>query len=172
MGNTERFVVALVGSPFGLTGRVKITPPSGEEAHLFDLKNVILRLQNDKKEYVEKEYLIEEVFYSPLSVKFWGIDSPEAAKTLNGAEILVTREQAAPLYEGEFYIEDLRGLNLVNEGKTIGIINDVFEGGSGFLVEVLLESGEKRLVPFRDEFFGLVDPAADRVELLNNWILE
>ena len=170
---TERFVAALVGPPFGLTGRVKISSPSGEENHLFNLKSVILRLKTaDKKNRPEKEYKIEKVFTSPLSVKFAGIDSPEAARSLKGAEILVPREQAAPLYEGEFYIEDLRGLEVTVQGSAVGTINDIIEGGGGFLAEILLQSGEKRLVPFRNEFFGLIDPAAGRAELLNNWILE
>jgi 16S rRNA processing protein RimM len=175
---TERFAAALVGAPFGLTGRLKIEPLSGEGGHLLGLKKVVLRLQTAKKEHPkaaplpEKEFIIEEIFTSPLSVKLEGIDSPEAAKALRGAEILVPREQAAPLYEGEFYIEDLRGLEVVVEGRTAGTISDVVEGGGGFLVEVLLLSGEKRLVPFRNEFFGPVDPAAGRAELLNRWILE
>ena len=167
MGNTERFAAALVGPPFGLTGRVKIEPLSGEETHLLKLKNILLRKGTE-----EKEYQIEEVFTAPLSVKFTGIDSPEAAKTLKGAEMLVPRWQAAPLNEGEFYIEDLRGLEVTAQGRTVGTISDVLEGGGGFLVEILLETGGKKLVPFRNEFFSSIDPAAGQAELLNSWILE
>lgn len=180
------FIVALAGSPFGLSGRLKIESLSGEEAHLLGLKKVLLRKSSPALQggqtlldgqarpgNPEKEYIIEEVFTSPLSVKFAGIDSPEAAKALKGAEILAPREQAAPLRKGEFYIEDLRGLNVVTAGKSIGTIHDVIEGGGGFLVEILLEpDGEKRLVPFRNEFFGQVDLAAGRAELLETWILE
>ena len=175
---TERFAAALVGPPFGLTGRLKIESPSGETSHLLGLKKVVLRKGRGgekgcgEKGGTEQEYLIEEVFTAPLSVKFAGIDSPEAARALKGAEILVPREQAAPLSEGEFYIEDLRGLEVIAEGKTVGTISDVIEGGGGFLVEVLLVSGSKRLVPFRNEFFGKVDPAAGWTELLEPWILE
>jgi len=181
LGNTERFVSALLGSPFGLNGRVKIESLSGEENHLLELKKITLR-----KGQVEKEYKVEEVFSSPLSLKLAGIDSPEAAKALKGAEILIPREQAAPLKEGELYIEDLRGLEVIAEGGknsegkkedkikgtiVVGTINDVIEGGGGFLAEILLPSGEKKLVPFRNEFFGKVDLAGGRAELLHTWIL-
>jgi len=182
---TEYFAAALVGPPFGLTGRLKIESYSGETSHLLGLKKVVLckgrgesrgksrdEGQDKEKNCTEQEYIIEEIFTSPLSVKFAGIDSPEAARTLKGAEILVPREQAAPLNEGEFYIEDLRGLEVIAEGKTIGTISDVIEGGGGFLAEVLLGSGSRRLVPFRHEFFGKIDPAAGRAELLESWILE
>jgi len=177
---TEHFAVAVVGAPFGLTGRVKIESLSGEDSHLLGLKKVLLQKsrggRNPEKEIAKEipatEYTIEEIFASPLSVKFAGIDSPEAARTLKGAEMLVPREQAAPLLDGEFYVEDLRGLEVFANGQTIGSVNDVIEGGGGFLAELLLASGEKRLVPFRNEFFGKIDLAAGRAELLHTWILE
>ena len=167
MGNAKHFIAAFIGSPFGLSGRVKIESLSGEKNHLLQLQKVILRKGKE-----EKEYIIEEVFTAPLSVKFAGIDSPEAAKTLKGSGVIIPRELAAPLSKGEFYIEDLRGLEVTAKGRTVGTISDVIEGGGGFLVEILLISGEKKLVPFRNEFFGDIDPAAGRAELLNDWILE
>ena len=164
---TERFVAAILGAPFGLSGRVKIESLSGEEKHLFDLQKATLR-----KEEQEKEYTIEEMFSSPLSFKLKGIDSPEAAKALTGAEILVPRDHAAPLKNDEFYIEDLRGLEVIAEGITVGSISALFEGGGGFLAEITLKNGEKKLVPFRDQFFGKIDLAAGTAELENIWILE
>ena len=167
MGITERFATALLGSPFGLSGRIRVDSLSGEKNHLLQLQKVTLR-----KGETEKEYTVEEVFKAPFSLKLEEIDSPEAAKTLKGAEIIIPRELAAPLNEGEFYIEDLRGLRVFFKGKSMGTINGLVEGGGGFLAEILLMSGEKKLVPFRDEFFDCVDPAAGRAELLNDWILE
>jgi 16S rRNA processing protein RimM len=165
---TERFVAALVGAPFGLDGRVKIRSLSGETEHFFRLKKITLR-----RDGAERDYAVEGFFPRPLSVKLAGIDSPEAAKALAGAELLTERSEAAPLAEGEFYIEDLKGLTVYGGGSAIlGTIADVLEGGGGFLAEIVLVSGEKRLVPFRDEFFGAVDLENSRTELLAAWILE
>lgn len=166
---TERFAAALVGAPFGLDGRVKIRSLSGEEEHLLRLKKITLR-----RDGVERVYAVEEFFPRPLSVKLAGINSPEAAKALAGAELLAERSEAAPLAEGEFYIEDLKGLDVYGgaDSALLGKIADVLEGGGGFLAEIVLFSGEKRLVPFRDEFFGVVDLENGRTELLAAWILE
>ncbi|MDR1306752.1 MAG: ribosome maturation factor RimM [Treponema sp.] len=168
----ERFVVALAGASFGLKGWLKITSLSGETTHLRSLKRVFLRDGT--------EYAIEGVSLSPLSVKLAGIDSPEAARMLTGAEMLVPRAEAVPLGEGEFYVEDLRGLEVFTlpgapgagkAGDPVGHIADVIEGGGGFLAEILFPSGEKKLVPFRNEFFGPVDSLSRRIELLETWIL-
>jgi 16S rRNA processing protein RimM len=157
---------------------VKLRSLSGETAHILSLKTVLLRRGD-----TTAEYALEGVLASPLAVKFAGVGSPEAARVLRGAELLVPRENAAPLGPAEFYIEDLLGLEVFarfppekdNSGlqeEPIGSVANVVEGGGGFLVEILLPSGKKKLVPFRDEFFGPVDPAAGRMELLVRWVLE
>jgi 16S rRNA processing protein RimM len=122
---------------------------------------------------------IEECSASPPGVlmRFEGIESPEAAKTFNGAQLISGRDQAAPLEDGEFYIEDLKGLPVAGEnGETIGFISDIIEGGGGNLVEIELKqihgSTERKLVPFRKEFFSEISPEKGRIVLSNLWILE
>jgi 16S rRNA processing protein RimM len=166
---TDRFVAALVGLPFGLKGFVKVRPLSGESGHIRALPSVLLRLGG-----IEGVYEVEEITGTDAApmVKFRGIDSPEAARSLTGAELLVDRAQAAPLKPGEFYVEDLRGLPVfLPGGEPVGEITDVIEGGGGSLIELRLPSGDLRLVPFRDEFFGDVNPRENRAVLLERWIL-
>jgi 16S rRNA processing protein RimM len=133
------------------------------------LKEVTLRAE--KGEFLFEIEDIVLVFHG-MVIKFRGINSPEEAHALHGAEIVVSREQATPLAEGEFYIEDLKGMNVELNGKAVGEIVDLVEGGGGFLAEIQLLDGEMRFVPFRDEFFGEINMVSDRVELLNGWILE
>jgi 16S rRNA processing protein RimM len=166
---TERFVAALVGAPFGLRGFVKLRSLSGETAHLLKPRRLTLRLGGR-----EQVWDVEAAEEAPpaLLMKFRGIDSPEAAKTLQGAEILLGREDAAPLGPGEYYIEDLKGLEVYAGTEALGTITAILEGGGGSLAELRLKTGETRLVPFRDEFFGDIDIEGRRAELLGRWILE
>jgi 16S rRNA processing protein RimM len=173
---TEKFIIGLVGAPFGVKGFLKIHSCSGEIDHLLKLKSVIV-----SKDGAEREYQIEEIAPALPSVlmRFSSIDNPEKAKTLNGAQLIANREQAAPLSKGEFYIEDLKGLPIISladagveNGEIIGAITDVIEGGNGELVEIKLSGGEKRLVPFRKEFFPEINPQNGKVILQNTWILE
>ena len=108
-----------------------------------------------------------------MLIRFKGIDSPEAASLLNGAEIIADREFAAPLKNGEYYVEDLKGLEVVGyDGESLGYITEIIEGGGGQLAELRLNSGKKRLVPFRSEFFGDVDLENGKIVLLVQWILD
>ena len=168
---TGQFVAAIVGPPFGLKGFVKVRSLSGEIDHLLRLESAVLR-QDGR----ERALAIEEIIPLPpaVLVKFAGFDSPEAAKTLAGAELLVDRDAACPLAPGEFYIEDLKGLTVAaaDSGQIIGHITGILEGGGGELAEILLAGGGTKLVPFRKEFFAEINPEKGQALLLNLWILE
>jgi len=174
---TEKFIIGLVGSPFGVKGFVKVNPCSGEIDHLLKLKSAVIN--KDGKEQILQ---IEEIAPSSPAVlmRFAGIDSPEKAKTLSGAQLIAGREQAAPLGDDEYYIEDLKGLPVIFSGAegedasevVIGYITDIIEGGNGELAEIKLLNNEKRLVPFRKEFFSEISPQKGKMILKNLWILE
>jgi 16S rRNA processing protein RimM len=171
---TERFTAAIIGAPFGLKGFVKARSLSGENGHLLALRRAALCLDG-----VEAVYEVAETAQTGAQalIRFQGIDSPEAAKRLRGAELLVSRDEAAALRSGEYYVADLRGLDVVaacvvDGFEVIGTVTDVLEGGGGDLLEMRLLSGELKLVPLRDEFFGDMSPAEGRVVLLQRWILE
>ncbi|MDR0457142.1 MAG: ribosome maturation factor RimM [Treponema sp.] len=168
---TEQFVAGIVGAPFGLKGFVKVKPLSGEIDHLLKLRSVILR-QGEK----EQSLTIEESAAIPPSVamRFAGFHDPEATKALRGAELLVSREDAAPLQPGELYVEDLKELAVLaaDSGEILGHITTIIEGGGGDLAEIRLQNGTTRLVPFRKEFFTGIDLEKRQVILHNLWILE
>ena len=179
---TGKFIIGLIGAPFGVKGFVRVHSLSGEIEHLLKLQSAVVN-----KDGRERIYQIAESSPAPPAVliRFAGIDSPEKAKALTGAELITGREQAAPLNDGEFYIEDLKELQVFTEnGETIGRIMDIIEGGGGELVEILLANCQKRLVPFRREFFkeiSLGDFAVPyggnfgekgRAVMQNLWILE
>jgi len=153
-----------------LEGFVKVRPFSGETDHFTRLENVILRQDGKEKNWNVAEVVPRGNF---LLLRFAGIDNPEAAGLLNGAEIIVGREYAAPLKEGEYYVEDLKGLEVVStEGQILGHIADMVEGGCGQLAEVMLLSGVKRFVPFRKEFLGELNLLDGKIILLEPWVLD
>ena len=157
-----------------MKGFVKIRPCSGEIDHLLKLQSVIINKDGNEKLLKIIESAPSHAGGTPaVLMHFEGINSPEAAKTLNGAQLIAGRNEAAPLNYDEFYIEDLKGLPVITENdEVIGKITDIIEGGGGELVEIKLNNGEKRLIPFRKEFFYEISLEKGKVLLQNTWILE
>ena len=145
--------VGFVRGSHGLTGEVRVESSSGRYEHIAVLKEVTLVQKGISAKYaVENARVAGNVLY----VKFVGVDSPEAAKKLNGAALQTSRENACPLKEGEWYVEDLKKCSLdyfreenglgndvaptddIRSRSVVGSITDVLEGGAGELLEVLL----------------------------------
>ncbi len=176
----DLLVTGYIRSSHGLDGFVKVESASGEVAHFAELEEISLRPKGS--EGPVKRYEIEAVEGSSalLLLKLKGIDTPEAAKALSGMELLVPRDQACPLEEDEWYVDDLCQCNLVYQGNPIGKIAGVMEGGAGDLLEVTLfegsnpdlSGGKTRLIPMQKEFIGKVDLSSKTVELMHRWILE
>jgi 16S rRNA processing protein RimM len=174
----ETLAIGRLGAPKGLRGDLKVQSYSGESAHFFRLKEARLHGQGPRGEVREltlKVIRIEGEGPS-LTMAFEGYPTPESARVLTGLEIIVPREEAAPLKPGEWYIHDLIGLRLIDasggRGTELAVVRSVVEGGSDPWLEAILPNGRSALVTFRKEFVGEIDLEAGTIELLAPWLLD
>ena len=80
-----------------------------------------------------------------------GVSDRTAAEALRGQLVEVDRAALPPLGEGEYYHADLVGLPCVDDaGSPIGSVAAIENFGAGDLIEVLLPSGKRSLIPFRE----------------------
>ena len=76
------------------------------------------------------------------------MDRIEDVERLKGAELLIPREEAIELEEGEYFIPDLLGLRVVtDDGRDLGVIRDVIETGANNVYDVRGEDGKSILIP-------------------------
>jgi 16S rRNA processing protein RimM len=80
-------------------------------------------------------------------VHFAGYDSPEDSRRLTGLWLAIPRERLPKLPPGEYYWDDLVGLEVVTDiGVTLGTVTDVFSTGAHPILNI---QGERaHLVPF------------------------
>ena len=193
----DQFVVGIVRGSHGITGEFKVESTSGEYEHFADMDEVTLT--NGTVSRLAKVESVSEGS-NILYMKLEGINSPEEAAKFNRWEIVVPRNKAHKLQKDEWYIEDLKGCSIwyketagdtapaFDENSIVGTVTNVLEGGSGYLVEILLSescsflSDDVKLtrkgnpktvyVPFKDEFIGKVDVDNRQMQLMHLWILE
>ncbi len=141
---------------FGIKGMVKVKPFTENTKKRFDnLKKVYIKNKNEKKEYE-----IEEVKYHKemVLIKFKGIENPEQANILRNSYLVIDRENEKPLEEGTYYIVDMIGLEVyTEEGKKIGILDDIFNSGSSDIYVVKDELGKQILLPAIEEVIKKID---------------
>jgi 16S rRNA processing protein RimM len=92
-----------------------------------------------------------------------GIVTPEEAKEWSGAMVSVLWEELPPPEEGEYYVADLIGCDVVDAGGVrVGELVGVKEGPAHDWLVIRREDGES-LLPMVSEFVREVDVEGRRI---------
>ena len=155
---------ATVGSRHGLEGFLKIYSLSGEYDHLERLDECVLRMKDGSEKKVIAESI--RLVSGDALIRFRGYDTPEKARVLAGGVLFIERSQAPELGEGEFYVADFYGLDVISDGVRAGTIEDTSEGAQAIMLHIRCNDGRIRLVPYLPVFLSHPDFDKGTIELL------
>ncbi|MBQ2745663.1 MAG: ribosome maturation factor RimM [Lachnospiraceae bacterium] len=144
MQDLDLFRVGVIANTHGVKGEVKIFPTTDAPERFKKLKSVIL---DAKREKITLEIQSARFFKNLVIVKFKGIDNINDIEKYKGCDLYVTRENATPLDEGEYYIADLIDMKVVDEeNKELGVLFDVMQTGANDVFVVKLKDSDKELL--------------------------
>ena len=124
--------VGVITSTHGIRGEVKVFPTT---------------LDNGK-ERRDLEITSVKFFKNQVILKFKGIDDINDVEKYKKAPLFVTRENAVPLEENEYFIADLIGLSVTSdEGEELGVIADVLQTGANDVYVVKKAGANDLLIP-------------------------
>ena len=87
-----------------------------------------------------------------------------AAEKLRGTEVFVTEDDLPELPEGQYYVRDLIGMQVVTDaGEALGEVSDVIQNTAQDLFEVKMADGRKVLIPKVDAFVLDIDAQQRRI---------
>ncbi len=135
----------IIANTHGLRGEVKVFPTTDDPKRFLDLDEVIL----DKgKEKLTLEIENVRFFKNMVILKFKGIDNIDDVARYRKMPLYVTREQAVPLAENEYFIADLIGLSAVSdEGESLGTVSDVIQSAANDIYVIKQQGVSDLLVP-------------------------
>ena len=147
----------------GLRGDVQVRPASENPTWVGVLKEVTL---GRKTLRIQRAVLKDRLVYLSF----------EEHSTRNDVEPLVGSKLFAPFDalpdpgEGEFWVDDMLGLTVLEEAssKVIGTVKDVLSsGGMDYLEIQLMEQSDTQLIPFTHHFFPTVDMEKRQITTAN-----
>mgnify|MGYP000498743984 FL=1 len=142
------FRVGVIANTHGIRGEVKVFPTTDDVKRFDYLKEAYI---DAGKEKIKVEVSNVRYFKNLVIVKFKGIDNINDIERYKGKDLLVTRENALPLEEGEYYLADIIGANVYTEdGNLFGSLEDVIETGANLVYSVQHE-GKEVLLPVIDD---------------------
>ena len=147
--------VGVITTTHGIRGEVKVFPTTDDVNRFKQLKQV---LADTGKEKVLLEVEGCKFFKQFVILKFKGIDNINDVEQYKKCPLLVTREEAVPLEEDEYFVADLIGLKILTEtGIEIGVLKDVISTGANDVYAVELPDGGEILLPAIKECIMEVD---------------
>ena len=127
MSDSPEFItVCQLMRTHGVKGHIKAMPLTHDITRHMSLKAVAVKKKNGEILGLEIEESRQAGNLGLL--KFKGIDTPEAAKFLVNADVMIPESERLPAPEGEYYIDDLVGFRVKTEdGREVGEVLEVQE---------------------------------------------
>ena len=147
--------IGVVTRPHGLRGEVKVFPTTSDPERF---KNCDLVFLVTKKEVLELHVESVKYFKKQVILKFKEFSKVEDVEGFHQCDLMVDREDAIELGEGEYFLYDAIGCRVVSdEGAEIGEIKDVLETGANPVFVIKTDAGKEVLFPVIDECILSVD---------------
>jgi 16S rRNA processing protein RimM len=172
---TERVTVARILRPHGRRGEVACEILTDFPERLKKLKAVeLMGASADGRAGVPRRAAVRSCWIShsrggQAIFLFEGSDSISDAERLVGLDVQIPLSARMALPSGSYYITDLAGCEVRENGATIGRVRDVQpigEGVSGTPVLVVDWSGGELLIPLAQDICVRVDTAARVIEVV------
>ena len=170
--------VGRIADAWGIKGWFKVTSYSSDAEVLLTAKNwYLLPAEKGAKHFTGTVLLPVKqarTHSDSIVATAAAVGDRNAAETLRGARIFVSRTAFPAADEGEFYWVDLLGLSVVNrEGVAMGVVKDLLATGPQTTLVLAYDEGGKereRMIPFVDAYVDKVDLAGKSI--LVDWQLD
>lgn len=153
-------LVGTIVSTHGIKGEVKVK--SDSSFNRFVIGNKLYLKNNEKtKEIIVDSHRTHKGFDL---ITFNGLKNINDVLEFVGFEVYVDIEGNEELEEGEFYFDDLIGLNAYDdEDNLLGVIIDINEVPQGIILELKKVDKTIAYIPFVDEFIKEVDLDEEKI---------
>ncbi|WP_281746087.1 ribosome maturation factor RimM [Thermanaerovibrio acidaminovorans] len=168
----SRVTVGRIVGTHGIKGSLKLKPLTDYPERFLHMETLYLELPQVKGRHrPPRELKILDVRFQDgkdlFIVTLEGIDTIEMAEDLKGALITVAPEDRVPLEEGVYWIDDIIGLEVVEDetDAVLGVVEDVMPTGSNDVYEVRTPDGVLKMIPATGEVIRKVDLEARQIRV-------
>jgi 16S rRNA processing protein RimM len=133
----------------GIGGEIRIHPLTDFPERFFEMKTLCAQLPGKPDKELEVLSVRPHEGKGQLLVSVSGITDKDSADALKGRIITVAPQERVKLPEGEYWIDSLIGLDVIEaeSGEHLGKIEDVLSTGSNDVYQVRTGGGAVKLVP-------------------------
>lgn len=153
MTESKRILIGEIATAHGIKGFVKVRSFVEDE----DL------LQGDQVFTTESgtktiKITLKNALKGDWVAEVKGVIDRNEAERLRGTKLYIDRAALPESDDGEYYVEDLKGMKIVDkDGKNIGKVLSIENFGASDLIDIQPEAGSSFYIPFTDDTVINVD---------------
>ena len=161
--------IGRISGPHGLKGEFKVIPLTDFPERFKDMKT--LNLYDPESGQFLRTLDVKQVRNRPekghvliLASEICYVDQAEA---LRGSLIKIGKDEMVDLPEGEYWVDDLVGLDIVDydSGEKLGVLVEIATTGASDLYFVDCCDGKKRHIPAVKEFIKEIDMEQGKISV-------
>lgn len=157
----DYIVVGKIFNVHGIKGELKVFP----------LTDDINRFKKLKKCFIKKEEYnvsMARINKNNIILKLDEINDRTEAEKFKNQYIEILREDSVDLEEGEYFIEDLKGLKVLNqEGKEIGVMVDVLTSAAVDIYVFKIDGKEQMLPAVKENIIEIKEDCYIKINTKN-----
>ncbi|MDR1510357.1 MAG: ribosome maturation factor RimM [Synergistaceae bacterium] len=165
-GKRDRIQIGRIVGAHGTRGEIRIVPTTDYPERFFGMKTLCAEFSGNPREHSKPPVLLEVTGMRPHEGKgqilaaVSGIGDKDSADALKGYAITVAPEERVELTEGEYWVDSLIGLDVVDDdgGGYLGKIEDVMSTGSNDVYRIKTEDGSMKLIPAIGDVVRSISP--------------
>lgn len=156
---SEKTIIGQVVGIHALGGEFKVKPLTDYPDRFLSMKKLPLyREDNFVRELsISRVRFLEGHKGAVFVFSCEEVSDPEGAQALVGCCVCVPDGARVPLPEGQYWIDDLIGMSVVESGELRGVVKDFVRSGGNELYIVEGLDGKERMIPAVDEFVKNID---------------
>lgn len=163
ISNSKRLLVGTINGLFGVQGWVKIFSHTEPRKNILIYKPWHIQING---QWQILEFTNGRAQAKTIVAKIIDIDDREQARALIGTDVYIEKSQLLKLNEGEYYWEDLIGLEVIGQsGFVFGKVESLADTGAN---HVIIVRGDKEYwIPYVEPF--LIETDLEKQQILVDW---
>ena len=165
----ERIEIGRIVGAHGVKGVIRVHPLTDYPERFMDMQRLCVGRAGKPSKVLDVEGVNLHEGKGQFLFKVRGIEDRDEAEALTGFIVTVSPEERVALPEGEYWIDSLIGLNVVDmredgqlektkaNATLLGIVEDVMPTGGNDVYVVRTPEGEMKLIPAIEEVVREID---------------
>jgi 16S rRNA processing protein RimM len=145
----SRVQIGWIAGAHGIGGEIRVHPTTDYPERFGEMKTLFLEAPGKLPVTLEVTEIRLHEGKGQILVTAKNINDRDSAETLTGRAITIALEERVELPEGEYWIDSLIGLDVIdnNSGEHLGKLEEVVSIASNDVYQIRTDCGDVRLIP-------------------------